>query len=247
MKKWKNEKKKKTKKWRKMMKKKKDEKNWIHTQNHRRFPGFTGVVVTFFVKILDDFHDVVSECVSFTRKINNPFWEVSVFPKKSDHFHWTWNKNTHFTDENQRKKFAEVSPSNNDYSFRIIKQFNNNNDDDDNDNDNDNDDDTRQRRGHTTTTHDDDTTTHDNNDNNDNNDNTTTTTAHQQHNNSTTTATTATTAPTATKQKKPHNHTTTQTQWWAFERSSFVSPFYVRSGLFPNDVSARALQSRVGG
>ena len=67
-------------------KRKKMKKKWIHTQNPRRFPGFTVVVVTFFVKILDDFHDFVSECVSFQRKINNPFWEVSVFPKKSDNF-----------------------------------------------------------------------------------------------------------------------------------------------------------------
>ena len=39
------------------MKKRKKMKKWIHTQNPRRFPGFTVVVVTFFVKILDDFHD----------------------------------------------------------------------------------------------------------------------------------------------------------------------------------------------
>ena len=64
-------------------------KKWIHTQNRRRFPGFTVVVVTFFVKILDDFHDFVSECVSFPRKINNPFWVVIIFPMKSDNFHWT--------------------------------------------------------------------------------------------------------------------------------------------------------------
>ena len=61
----------------------------VFTQNPRRFPGFTVVVVTSFVKILDDFHDFVSECVSFQRKINNPFWGVIVFPKKSDNFHWT--------------------------------------------------------------------------------------------------------------------------------------------------------------
>ena len=42
----------------------------------------------FTLKILDDFHDFVSECVSFPRKINNPFWGVIVFPK-SDNFHWT--------------------------------------------------------------------------------------------------------------------------------------------------------------
>ena len=66
----------------------KNEEIWSHTQNPRRFPGFTVVVVTFFVKILDDFHDFVSERVSsFKRKINNPFWEVSVVQKKSDNFH----------------------------------------------------------------------------------------------------------------------------------------------------------------
>ena len=65
-----------------MKKERKNEKIWLHTQNPRRFSGFTVVVVTFFVKILDDFHDFVSECVSFPMKINNPFWEVTVFPKK---------------------------------------------------------------------------------------------------------------------------------------------------------------------
>ena len=88
-----NEKMKKMKKNEKMEKndekRKKNEKQWIHTQNPRRFPGFTVVAVTFFVKIFDDFHDFVSECVSFPRKINNPFWVVIVFPKKSDNFHWT--------------------------------------------------------------------------------------------------------------------------------------------------------------
>ena len=70
-------------------KRKKNEKTWIQTQNPRRFPGFTVVVVTFFVKILDDFHDFVSECVSFHTKINNPFCGLIVFPKKSGNFHWT--------------------------------------------------------------------------------------------------------------------------------------------------------------
>ena len=92
MKKWKNEKMKKmkeTKKWRKKMKKERKMKKWIHTQNPLRFPGFAVVVVTFFVKILDDFHDFVSEYVSFLRIINNPFCVVAVFPKESDNFHWT--------------------------------------------------------------------------------------------------------------------------------------------------------------
>ena len=42
-------------------------------------------------------------------------------------FHWTWNKNTHFTDENERNKFAQVSTFINNFSFRIILPFNNNN------------------------------------------------------------------------------------------------------------------------
>ena len=71
-KKWKNEKNEK-KNEKKMVKNERKMKKWIHTQNPRRFPGFTVVVVTFFVKIIDDFHDFVSECVSFPRKINNPF------------------------------------------------------------------------------------------------------------------------------------------------------------------------------
>ena len=69
-----------------MKKRKKNEEIWFHTENPRRVPGFTVVVVTFFVKILDDVHDCVSECVSFPRKINNPFCGVAVFPKKSDNF-----------------------------------------------------------------------------------------------------------------------------------------------------------------
>ena len=71
------------------MKKERKVKKWIQTQNPLRFPRFTVVVVNFFVKIHDDFHDFVSECVSFPRKINNPFWGLTVFPKKSDNFHWT--------------------------------------------------------------------------------------------------------------------------------------------------------------
>ena len=71
-------------------KRKKNEEKRIQTQNPLRFPGFTVVVVTFFVDILDDFHDFVSECVFFQKKINNPFCGVSpFFLKKSDIFHWT--------------------------------------------------------------------------------------------------------------------------------------------------------------
>ena len=79
----------------KMKRQRKNEEIWIQTKNPRRVPGFTVVVVvvvvvvvTFVVEILDDYHDFVSECVSFQRKIN-PFWGVIVYPKKGDNFHWT--------------------------------------------------------------------------------------------------------------------------------------------------------------
>ena len=67
-------------------KRKKNEEIWLDTQSPRRFPGFTVVVVTFFVKILDDCHDFVSECVSFQRKINNPFWEGNRFSEEKYQF-----------------------------------------------------------------------------------------------------------------------------------------------------------------
>ena len=61
----------------------------IHTRYLPRFPALAFVVVTIVDAILDDFHDFVSECVSFPKKINNPFWGVTVFPMKSGNFHWT--------------------------------------------------------------------------------------------------------------------------------------------------------------
>ena len=94
-------------------KRKKNEEIWFHTQNPRRFPGFTVVVVTFFVKILDDFHDFVSECVSFSRKINNPFWGVIVFPKKSDIFFIGRETKTHIlpTKINEKNSLRSVPPT----------------------------------------------------------------------------------------------------------------------------------------
>ena len=79
--------------------KRKNEEIWLHTQNPRRFPGFPVVVVTLFVEILDDFHDSVSECVTIPKKINNPFWGLTV-QRKSDNFSMDVKQNTHFTDEN---------------------------------------------------------------------------------------------------------------------------------------------------
>ena len=65
---------------------KKNEEIWLQTQNPRRFPGFTVVVVTFFVEILDDFHDVsFGMCLSRRESTTNlgvsPFFlrKVAIF------------------------------------------------------------------------------------------------------------------------------------------------------------------------
>ena len=46
------------------------------------FRGFTVVVVTFFVKILDDVHDFVSECVSFQEENQHPVLRGQRFSKE---------------------------------------------------------------------------------------------------------------------------------------------------------------------
>ena len=47
----------------------------------------------------------------FPEENQQPVLRGHVFPKKSDNFYWTGNKNTHFTDENQRTFFDNVSSS----------------------------------------------------------------------------------------------------------------------------------------
>ena len=56
---------------------KKNEEIWLHTQNPRRFQGFTVVVVTFFVES-STISMILFRNVSFQRKINNPFWGLTV-------------------------------------------------------------------------------------------------------------------------------------------------------------------------
>ena len=73
----------------------------------------------FTRKILDDFHDFVSECVSFPRKINNPFWEVTVFRGKVSIFIGREAK-THILPTKINEKIAKVSRSKNNSSFRIM-------------------------------------------------------------------------------------------------------------------------------
>ena len=83
----------------------------LHAQNPRRFPGCAVVAVTCFNEMFDEFHDF-SECVFGQKKINNPFWGLTVFHRKSDTFHWTWNKNIHCSNEYQSFLFANVNSSN---------------------------------------------------------------------------------------------------------------------------------------
>ena len=92
-----------------MMKKERKMKNIGFTR--KILDDFQGLpLLNFFRQILDDFHDFVSECVSFQRKINNPFWGLTVFPRNSDTFYQ--RKST--------KKIAKASPFIYNYSVRII-------------------------------------------------------------------------------------------------------------------------------
>ena len=72
-----------------MKKERKMKKNGFTRKILDDFQDLPLLLSLFSSKFLDDFHDFVSECVSFPMKINNPFWGVIVFPKKSDNFHWT--------------------------------------------------------------------------------------------------------------------------------------------------------------
>ena len=75
----------------------------------------------FFRQILDDLHDFVSECVSFLGKsttrlgghvLSEEKWQFSLDVK---HKHTFYRRKS-----TEKTKFAKVSPSNNNYSFRIL-------------------------------------------------------------------------------------------------------------------------------
>ena len=90
---------KKNKKMRKMRKeneeKMKNAEKWRNLASHAKSSASSRVYwccCNFFVEILDDFHDFVSECFSFQKKINNPFCGVTFSRRKVTTFHWTWNK-----------------------------------------------------------------------------------------------------------------------------------------------------------
>ena len=96
---------------------------WLHTQNPRRFPGFTVVVVTLFDEILDDFHDFLSECVSLPRENQRLILEDTVFPEEKCQFSLDVKQtHTFYRRKSTKQFFARVSTSNNIYSFRIKKK-----------------------------------------------------------------------------------------------------------------------------
>ena len=96
------------KKWKKNDKAKKNEK----IVKMKKF-GFTR-------KILDDFHDFISECVSFPKKINNPFWGLTVFSKEKWQFSLDVKHKLIYYWRKINEKIAKVSPSNNNYSIGVI-------------------------------------------------------------------------------------------------------------------------------
>ena len=67
----------------------KNEDIWIPTQNPRRFPEFTVVVVTVFVKIPDDFHDFCFGMCLVPEENQLPVLRGRRFPKESDNFNWS--------------------------------------------------------------------------------------------------------------------------------------------------------------
>ena len=95
------------------MNNKKNEEIWIHTQNPRRFPGFTVAVVTFSSKS-STISMILFRNVSLSLGNSTTHFGVSpFFRRKVTIVIGSWNKNTHFTNENQRKKnIAKVSSSN---------------------------------------------------------------------------------------------------------------------------------------
>ena len=61
-------------------------KKWIQTQNPLRFPSFTVVVVTFFVKIIDDFHDFCFGMCLFPEENQQPVLGCNRFSEEKWQF-----------------------------------------------------------------------------------------------------------------------------------------------------------------
>ena len=94
---------------------------WIHTQHARRFPWFAVVFVILFAEILDEFHNLFSECMFFFKKINNSFWRLTVFSTRKLTISIGRATKTHILQGKiNEKKIAKVSLSNNNHSYKTI-------------------------------------------------------------------------------------------------------------------------------
>ena len=104
--------------WRKMKKMKKMKKNeendeiWFQTQNPRRFPGFAVAVVTFFRRNPRRFPWFHLGMCLFPEENQQPILGSHRFPRKSEHFLWTWTKTRIFPTKIDETIFAKVSSSN---------------------------------------------------------------------------------------------------------------------------------------
>ena len=120
MEKWKNEKKKNEKMEENDEKRKKNEKTWIHTQNPRRFPGFTVVVATFFRQNPRRFPWFCFGMCLFLEENQQPVLGGNRFSEEKWQFSLGVKQKHTFYRRKSTKKIAKVSPSNNNSYFRII-------------------------------------------------------------------------------------------------------------------------------
>ena len=72
------------------------------------------------MEFINDFHNLVSECVSFQNKITNLFWGSQFFRRKVSIVIGRETKTHKSPKKINEQKFAKVSSPNNNYSFNII-------------------------------------------------------------------------------------------------------------------------------
>ena len=116
------------------MKKERKMKKWIHTPNPLRFPRFTVVVVTFFVKKTSTICMILFRNVSLSRgKSTTRFAVLPIFRRKVTIFIGRETK-IHIFRRKSTKKIDQVCAFINNYSLRFISPINNNNDNNNNNN-----------------------------------------------------------------------------------------------------------------
>ena len=83
---------------------------WIQTQNPPRFPRFTVVVVTFFVKILDDFHYFFRDVSLSLKENQQPVLWGQRFPEEKCQFSLELKQQYTFFRRNSTKKTLKSAP-----------------------------------------------------------------------------------------------------------------------------------------